>query len=156
MISVPRGKDDLSLYRGIPSPLALAPWGFGQLLPAVSFSSCEFCNEQRNVLSVSLHPFIFSDLSGFDELLSDYLNGSLKSFFTELGMTKIQIYITWLKEYKCIDLQGRYNGNYVDIQIDEAGFEIAVDSDEPDIYDSYKLVSKNNVYSICGNYLKNF
>ena len=59
MISVPRGKDDLSLYRGIPSPLALAPWGFGQLLPAVSFSSCEFCNEQRNVLSVSLHPFIF-------------------------------------------------------------------------------------------------
>ena len=85
------------------------------------------------------------DLSGFDELLSDYLNGSLKAFFTELGMTKIQIYITWLKEYKCIDLQGRYNGNYVDIQIDE-----------PDIYDSYKLVSKNNVYSICGNYLKNF
>ena len=71
-------------------------------------------------------------------------------------MTKIQIYITWLKEYKCIDLQGRYNGNYVDIQIDEAGFEIAVDSDEPDICDSYKLVSKNNVYSICGNYLKNF
>ena len=59
MISVPRGKDDLSLYRGIPSPLALAPWGFGQLLPAVSFSSCEFCNEQRNVLSASLHPFIF-------------------------------------------------------------------------------------------------
>ena len=59
MISAPRGKDDLSLYRGIPSPLALAPWGFGQLLPAVSFSSCEFCNEQRNVLSVSLHPFIF-------------------------------------------------------------------------------------------------
>ena len=59
MISVPRGKDDLSLYRGIPSPIALAPWGFGQLLPAVSFSSCEFCNEQRNVLSVSLHPFIF-------------------------------------------------------------------------------------------------
>lgn len=59
MISVPRGKDDLSLYRGIPSPLTLAPWGFGQLLPAVSFSSCEFCNEQRNVLSVSLHPFIF-------------------------------------------------------------------------------------------------
>lgn len=96
------------------------------------------------------------DLSGFDELLSDYLNGSLKSFFAELGMTKIQIYITWLKEYKCIDLQGRYNGNYVDIQIDEAEFEIAVDSDEPDIYDSYKLVSKNNVFSICGNYLKNF
>ena len=59
MISVPRGKDDLSLYRGIPSPIALAPWGFGQLLTAVSFSSCEFCNEQRNVLSVSLHPFIF-------------------------------------------------------------------------------------------------
>ena len=59
MISAPRGKDDLSLYRGIPSPIALAPWGFGQLLPAVSFSSCEFCNEQRNVLSVSLHPFIF-------------------------------------------------------------------------------------------------
>ena len=59
MISVPRGKDDLSLYRGIPSPITLAPWGFGQLLPAVSFSSCEFCNEQRNVLSVSLHPFIF-------------------------------------------------------------------------------------------------
>ena len=59
MISVPRGKDDLSLYRGIPSPIALAPWGFGQLLTAVSFSSCEFCNEQRNVLSVFLHPFIF-------------------------------------------------------------------------------------------------
>ena len=60
------------------------------------------------------------DLAGFDELLVDFLNRSPKSLFTELGMTKLEINITWLKEYKCIDLQGRYNGNYVDIQIDEA------------------------------------
>lgn len=45
------GPEEMRLKR-IHSPLALAPWGFGQLLPAVSFSSCEFCNEQRNVLSV--------------------------------------------------------------------------------------------------------
>ena len=91
MISVPRGKDDLSLYRGIPSPLALAPWGFGQLLPAVSFSSCEFCNEQRNVLSVSLHPFIFrkrhwsTRYTQFAMILAGVLLGQIPCLYAPFG-----------------------------------------------------------------------
>ena len=91
MISVPRGKDDLSLYRGIPSPLALAPWGFGQLLPAVSFSSCEFCNEQRNVLSVSLHPFIFrkrhwsTRYTQFAMILAGVLLGQITCLYAPFG-----------------------------------------------------------------------
>ena len=91
MISVPRGKDDLSLYRGIPSPLALAPWGFGQLLPAVSFSSCEFCNEQRNVLSVSLHPFTFrkrhwsTRYTQFAMILAGVLLGQIPCLYAPFG-----------------------------------------------------------------------
>ena len=91
MISVPRGKDDLSLYRGIPSSLALAPWGFGQLLPAVSFSSCEFCNEQRNVLSVSLHPFIFrkrhwsTRYTQFAMILAGVLLGQIPCLYAPFG-----------------------------------------------------------------------
>ena len=91
MISVPRGKDDLSLYRGIPSPLTLAPWGFGQLLPAVSFSSCEFCNEQRNVLSVSLHPFIFrkrhwsTRYTQFAMILAGVLLGQIPCLYAPFG-----------------------------------------------------------------------
>ena len=91
MISVPRGKDDLSLYRGIPSPIALAPWGFGQLLTAVSFSSCEFCNEQRNVLSVSLHPFIFrkrhwsTRYTQFAMILAGVLLGQILCLYAPFG-----------------------------------------------------------------------
>lgn len=91
MISVPRGKDDLSLYRGIPSPIALAPWGFGQLLTAVSFSSCEFCNEQRNVLSVSLHPFIFrkrhwsTRYTQFAMILAGVLLGQIPCLYAPFG-----------------------------------------------------------------------
>ena len=91
MISVPRGKDDLSLYRGIPSPLALAPWGFGQLLPAVSFSPCEFCNEQRNVLSVSLRPFIFrkrhwsTRYTEFAMILAGVLLGQIPCLYAPFG-----------------------------------------------------------------------
>lgn len=91
MISVPCGKDDLSLYRSIPSSLALAPWGFGQLLPAVSFSSCEFCNEQRNVLSVSLHPFIFrkrqwsTRYTQFAMILAGVLLGQIPCLYAPFG-----------------------------------------------------------------------
>ena len=97
MISVPRGKDDLSLYRGIPSPLALAPWGFGQLLPAVSFSSCEFCNEQRNVLSVSLHPFIFrkrhwsTRYTQFAMILAGVLLGQIPCLYAPFGANTAKI-----------------------------------------------------------------
>ena len=98
MISVPRGKDDLSLYRGIPSPLALAPWGFGQLLPAVSFSSCEFCNEQRNVLSVSLHPFIFrkrhwsTRYTQFAMILAGVLLGQIPCLYAPFGANTAKVH----------------------------------------------------------------
>ncbi len=94
-------------------------------------------------------------LSVFDELLDDYLNGRLKSYFSELGVSKVNIFIDWQTNYKCIELQGCYKKNYVDLQIEENNFGIAVDPDEPDITNSFDLVSKEYVYLTCRNILAN-
>ena len=94
------------------------------------------------------------ELSVFDELLADYLNGNFKSYFLEQGLTRVEIHIDWLKDYKCMELQGRFCGNYVDLQIEEAEFGISVDPDEPDIENSYELLSKEYVYLTCKTVLE--
>lgn len=99
------------------------------------------------------------DPTAFDSLLMDYVDGSFRSYFEELGMTRIELHIDWSEEYKCIELQGRYKCNYVDIQVQEseqnAEFGIAVDPDEPDIEEDHELESKEFFYSFCRTAIMN-
>ena len=56
--------------------------------------------------------------SAFDLLLTDYLSGVLKTNLTSLGIIKCEIHIDWLKNIKCINIQGKYNIYYINIHID--------------------------------------
>ena len=93
-------------------------------------------------------------LSEFDRLLADYLDGSFKSFFEENGISRIELYIDWYDDIKCIDLQGRRGRDFINIQVEEtdkegALFGIAIDPDEPKIEENHKLVSRESFYSYC-------
>lgn len=89
------------------------------------------------------------DMSAFDELLNDYVNGDFKARFISLGVTDIKIHIDWHDNYKCIELQGKYLKKYVDLQIEQTEFGIAIDPIEPDIEENIPLESKEMLYSIC-------
>ena len=63
-----------------------------------------------------------------------------------LGLRKLEFHIDWLPDYKCIDIQGRRDRMYVDIQIEPASFTIDMDEDEPDDPMEYALVSAEGFY----------
>lgn len=86
--------------------------------------------------------------SAFDELLEDYLKGSLEKNLAQLGITKAECHIDWLRDYRCIGIQGKYCSYYVDLQIEETEFSIACDEDEPDNGREYTLETKAQMYSI--------
>lgn len=83
----------------------------------------------------------------FDELLNDYLSGKMKEIFSDLGTKKIEIHIDWLSDYRCIGVQGNYNRNYLDLQIEPTQFSIGYDPVEPDDHKYYSLESKAQVYN---------
>ena len=85
-------------------------------------------------------------LTPFDELLNEYLSGKMKEKLTELGIKKLEINVDWLTDYKCIGLQGVYNQNYLDLQIEPAKFSVGYDPVEPDEHDYYPLEDKEQVY----------
>ncbi len=70
--------------------------------------------------------------TAFDELLSDYLDGTLKDDLAELGITKIELHIDWQVNTKCIGIQGKYHNWFVDIQIYPHEHSFSADLDEPD------------------------
>lgn len=86
-------------------------------------------------------------VTAFDELLSDYLSGSLKHRLVNLEMKRIDIHIDWLPDYKCIGIQGKVKEYYFDIQIEPVSFSIAYDKDEPEAMMEYDLTSKNEFYN---------
>lgn len=93
-------------------------------------------------------------LSAFDELLSDYMSGELKARFLQLGVEKIDIFVDWLDDYRCIGVQGKYRKYYVELQIEENEFSIGFDADEPDDPKTYLLETKEQVYSVFEDILK--
>lgn len=97
---------------------------------------------------------IGSSLSAFDALLSDYISGELKERFLQLGVKKIEIYVDWLADYRCIGVQGKYQKYYVELQIEEKEFSIAFDAIEPDDPKTYLLETKEQVYSVFEDTLK--
>lgn len=82
----------------------------------------------------------------FDHLLSNYLSGELKNRLAGLGLQRLSIYIDWLPDYKCINIQGRYQKNYVDVQIEQSSFSIGCDPVEPDDHTEYVLDNQEQFY----------
>lgn len=99
-----------------------------------------------------------SAYSAFDELLQDYLNGTLKEELEKYGMTRIELYIDWhsdlLDNYRCIGIQGEYRRYFVDIEITKGQFIIACDEDEPDDPEEYVLETRSQMYSVLETTLK--
>lgn len=65
------------------------------------------------------------DWSTFEHLLSDYLDGKLSEKLQQIGIDKMEIHVDFLDDYKCIDIQGKYKRNYVDIQIEKTEFSMS-------------------------------
>lgn len=86
--------------------------------------------------------------SPFHGLLTQWHSGQMRERLESLGLAKLEFHIDWLPNYKCIDIQGRRDRLYVDIQIEPASFTIAMDEDEPDEPNEYTLVSAEGFYDI--------
>ena len=84
--------------------------------------------------------------SPFTELLAQWNTGQMRDGLESLGLRKLEFQIDWLPDYKCIDIQGRRERMYVDIQIEPASFTIAMDEIEPDEPMEYALVSAEGFY----------
>lgn len=86
-------------------------------------------------------------LTSFDTLLSECIAGTLKEKLREMGWDKISIHIDWLSDYKCIGIQGKVNGYFLDVQIEPSCFSIAYDQDEPDDAVEFALEDASSFYS---------
>ena len=84
--------------------------------------------------------------SPFAELLAQWHSGQMRSRLETLSLTKLKFHIDWLPDYKCIDIQGRRDQQYVDIQIEPTSFTITMDEDEPDEPVEYPLLSADQFY----------
>ena len=84
--------------------------------------------------------------SPFHGLLEQWHAGQMRGRLESLRLRKLEFHIDWLPDYKCIDIQGRRDRMYVDIQIEPASFTIAMDEDEPDEHTEYALVSAEGYY----------
>ena len=96
-----------------------------------------------------------SDKSGFDSLLLDYLDGTLKNRLEDMGITKISIHIDWHDHIKCIGMQGKFKQYYTDLQIYPDEFCLSFDLDEPDEDKTYPTESKDYFYQTLANTIRN-
>lgn len=89
-----------------------------------------------------------NEYCAFDHLLTDYVNGTLKTDLTSVGMRRIEIHIDWLEDIKCIAIQAQYEEYLTDIQIYPNEFSVAFDTDEPDSDTVYPFESKKQFYDV--------
>ena len=69
----------------------------------------------------------------FDYLLQDYLSGALKQRLADMGFSRIEIYVDWLEDYKCVNIGALHRcGLCLDFQAEPACVNIALDEEEPD------------------------
>ena len=90
----------------------------------------------------------YEERTAFEMLIADYLDGTFKSDLQALGASKLEIYIDWQKDHKCIGVQGKCKNYYMDLQIYPDDFTIAFDLDEADEDTEYPLISKEQLYDI--------
>ncbi len=93
-------------------------------------------------------------MDAFDLLLSDYLSGEMTQKLAALGMKHVEIFIDWIKDFKCIGIQGIYKEYFVDVQIYPDEFGISVDVDEPDDDVMYALESREQIYDVLAKTLE--
>lgn len=103
---------------------------------------------KRKKIKLYLESVAETQRTVFDNILNNYINGELNQELEQIGIKKITIHIDWLPDYKCINIQGKYDELYVDIQIEPNEFSIGCDSVEPDEHTSYLLESRNQLYSV--------
>lgn len=96
-----------------------------------------------------------AEMTPFDDLLTDYLSGELTNRLSDLGIQRISVYIDWHTDYKCINIQGRYGQNYVDIQIEPSFFSMGCDPEEADEHVEFTLESHDAFYKIVAKQLFN-
>lgn len=94
-----------------------------------------------------------SAMAAFDELLREYLDDTLRQKLNGFGISKAEIHIDWLDDYKCIGIQGQLGGGNIDIQIEETQFSIAFDQDEPDEGQAYDLEAASQVYAVLKDFV---
>ena len=82
----------------------------------------------------------------FDHLLYDYLHGELNARLSQMHISELKYHIDWHDDYKCIEVDGKCNQLFINIQIELAEFSIAYDADEPDNYISHTLLGKERFY----------
>ncbi len=92
--------------------------------------------------------------SPFALLLSDWYSGQMQERLSALGLVKLDCHIDWLPDYKCINIQGRYGKQYVDIQIEGDAFFIAADAVEPDEPEEFPLESADRFYLALRSFLE--
>ena len=84
----------------------------------------------------------------FDALLRDYLDGSFKEKLTTMDIRRGALYVDLREDEKCIDVQGRYQRYYVEMQIRPNEFSVSIDLVEPDEDVVYPLESKEQLYRV--------
>ena len=109
---------------------------------------------KKKKITVYLQNLQEKERTTFDLLLTDYLEGSLKSQLQTLGIPKIDIHIDWLDDFKCIGVQGKYQNYYLNLQIYPDEFTISFDVDEADDGHTHSLNDKNQVYRILSDTMK--
>lgn len=86
------------------------------------------------------------DWSVFEEMLEQYLSGTMLQKIREIGLKNIEIHVDFLKDYQCIGIQGNDRKYYFDIQIEPTEFSIGCDPDEPDDPVHHELKSPEEFY----------
>ncbi len=84
-------------------------------------------------------------MSDFDLLLEEQIRGTMEK---RLGLETADFHIDWMKEYRCIQIQGKHGPWYVDIQIEPGEFFVDIALDEPDDVVCYPLESTEQFYKI--------
>ena len=74
-----------------------------------------------------------TEWSIFDKLLLYYISGGLKEYFTHMGLSKIEIYVDWFEDIRCIGIMAVYGEYIVDWQFYNDCFESEIFADcEPE------------------------
>ena len=74
-----------------------------------------------------------TEWSIFDKLLLQYISGGLKIYFSDMGLSKIDIYVDWFEHIRCINVMAMYGEYFVDWQFYNDYFESEIFDDcEPE------------------------
>ena len=83
----------------------------------------------------------------FDDILQNWIDEQFEEKLSAMGLTKIEIHVDWLGDYKCVSVQARKGKYFVELQIHPNEFTIAYDEDEADDDIEYRLMSLEYFYN---------